>query len=172
MLVPNLSWSSCVLKSKYFHGSRLRCLDGEPVIKKGSPIAKIYRKALPFFTPGLHWIPGNGKRIRIWYDIIQGQIPPKLPRLQNWMTAQGINTLWDISDWENEESASWVAWKLPECPEELKNEKRMLFSHLSGLAPLGKNIKDKRGWGMSSGNYTAAEGYQKFSTNYNVPGNP
>ena len=88
------------------------------------------------------------------------------------MTAQGIKTLWDISEWENEEPASWVAWKLPECPKDLKNEKRMLFSHLSGLAPLGKNIKDKRGWGMSSGKYTAAEGYQNFTANYNVPGNP
>ena len=48
----------------------------------------------------------------------------------------------------------------------------MLLSHLSGLAPLKKTIKDKRGWGLSSGKYTAAEGYQNFSANYNVPRNP
>ena len=40
------SWSSQVLIHKYFSGSRLRCLDSEPVVKQGSPIFSLYKKAL------------------------------------------------------------------------------------------------------------------------------
>ena len=38
MLDPKPSWCSRVLKSKYFPGIRLRCLEGEHVRKNGSPI--------------------------------------------------------------------------------------------------------------------------------------
>ena len=93
MLVPKPSWSSCVLKSKYFHGPRLRCIDVEPAIKNGSSIAKICKKVMPFFISELHWVPGNGKLKRILQDVIQGQTPPKLPRLQNWMTALGLKMI-------------------------------------------------------------------------------
>ena len=143
--MPKPSWSSYVLKSKYFHDPRLRCIDVEPAIKNGSSIAKICKKVMPFFISELHWVPGNGKLIRIWQDVIQGQTPPKLPRLQNWMTALGINTLWDISEWENDESTRWVGWTLPDCPADLNNEKNLLLYHLSGLALLNKTTKDKRG---------------------------
>ena len=48
----------------------------------------------------------------------------------------------------------------------------MLLQHLAGLAPINKSKKDKRGWGRHSGKYSTAEGYQRFSANYNVPVNP
>ena len=48
----------------------------------------------------------------------------------------------------------------------------MLLNYLAGLALLDKTTKDKRGWGSISGRYSIAEGYQRFSANYNVPGNP
>ena len=161
-----------MLKSKYFHGPRLRCLNEEHEIKNGSSISKICKKVMPLFKSELYWIPGNGKLIRLWQDAILGQPPPNLPRLQNWMTALGLKMIWDISEWENDESNRWVGWTLPKFPSELNTEKNMLLSHLIELAPLNKTTKDKRGWGRSSGRYSAAEGYQRFSTNYNVPENP
>ena len=97
------SWSNRVLKSKYFHGPRLRCLDEEHEIKNGSSIFKICKKVMPHFKSEWYWIPSNGKLIRLWQDAILGQPPPKLPHLQNWMIALGLKTIWDISNWENDE---------------------------------------------------------------------
>ena len=57
------SWSSQVIRHKYFSGLRLRCLDSEPVNKQGSPIFSLRKKVLPMFKEDLQWIPGNGKQI-------------------------------------------------------------------------------------------------------------
>ena len=47
LIAPKPSWWSQVLKSKYFSGLRLRCLDGAHVNHKGSSIYNICLKALP-----------------------------------------------------------------------------------------------------------------------------
>ena len=65
-----------------------------------------------------------------------------------------------------------MGWHLPDLPDELNEEKSQLLVHLTGIAPLCQNRRDKRGWGDQSGNYTATEGYQRFSADFNVPGNP
>ena len=104
LLVPKPSWSSLVLKAKYFRGTRLRCLEGAHVSQKGSSIHQICLKALPQFIGGLHWVPDNGKLINIWNESVLGKIPPQLPRLQQRMDALGLKTIWDISTWENSES--------------------------------------------------------------------
>ena len=108
-LGPKPSWSSRVLNCKYFLGPRLICLDENREIKNGSPIFNICKKELPYFKAELHWIPGNGKLTRLWHDVILGQRPPHLPRLQFWMLAQGLKMLWDISVWENAESNHWTS---------------------------------------------------------------
>ena len=172
LLEPNPSWSSRVLKCKYFPGPRLRCLDEEHVMKNGSSIYKICKKALPQFRDELYWIPGNEKSVSLWHDAILGQSPPQIPRMQNWMAAMGLNTIWDIFEWEIDEPNRWAGQVLPECQAELKIESNLLLSHLAGLALLDKSRKDKRGWGRQSGKYSTAEGYQRFSANYNVPDNP
>jgi len=108
LLEPNPSWSSRVLKCKYFPGPRLRCLDEEHVMKNGSSIYKICKKALPQFRDELYWIPGNEKSVSLWHDAILGQSPPQIPRMQNWMAAMGLNTIWDIFEWEIDEPNRWA----------------------------------------------------------------
>jgi len=70
-----LSWSKEVLWKKYFAGQRLRCLNTSPTLKKGSPIYLMCLKALDHFRSKLYWIPGNGKKIRLWEDSILGEEP-------------------------------------------------------------------------------------------------
>ena len=94
------SWYNRVIKNKYFPGTRLRCLEGDNVKKKGTSIFNLCKKSLPQFIKKLFWISGNGKMINLWQDVIQGKPPPYLPRLHNWMSALGYNTIWDISEWE------------------------------------------------------------------------
>ena len=88
------------------------------------------------------------------------------------MDALGMSTIWDISKWENSECKRWIGWNLPDLPDDFDEEKSQLLDHLAGIAPLCQNKRDKRGWGDHSGNYTASEGYQRFSADFNVPGNP
>ena len=84
----------------------------------------------------------------------------------------GIKTLWDISTWEIENPNRWTGWSLPDCLEDLINDKILLFNHLSGIATVAKQRRDRRGWRSCSGSYSAAEGYLKFVNVPNVPCNP
>ena len=161
-----------MLKRKYFPGPSLRCLDGDHVVKRGSPIYNICKKALPSFREELFFVLGNGKLINIWHDAILGHPPPHLPRLQAWMTEKGLTTIWDFAEWEEVEPHNWSRWVLPECPIDLNSERSLLLHHLAGLAPIHKTKRVKRGWGKQSGNYSTAEGYQRFNASYNVPVNP
>ena len=70
------------------------------MVKNGSSIYKVCKKALPYFRDELFWIPGNGKSIRLWHDEILGHPPPQLPHLQAWMTEKGLTKIWDIAEWE------------------------------------------------------------------------
>ena len=172
VIAPKPSWCSRVIQNKYFPGPRLRCLKGDSMKKKGTMVYKLCKKSLPQFLENLYWIPGNGKMISIWQDVIQGKPPPNLPRLNNWMNALGYKILWDISEWELERPNRWTRWALPNCSEELMPEKDLLLNHLAGLAPVSKTKKDRCGWGRAIGRYTATEGYQSLAMNYNVPINP
>ena len=172
LVAPKPSWCSQVLKAKYFRGWRLRCLDGEHVNKKGSSIYNICFKALPTFKDELYWVPGNGKSINIWEDRILDKEPPQIPRLQERLIEQGMNTLWDFSKWETEWPNRWAGWNMPDCPPELNAELKILTTHLAGLAPDTKVKRDRRGWGKKTGVYTTAEGYHLFAASYNVPANP
>ena len=172
MLDSKPSWCSKVLKTKYLPGLRLRCLEGEQLKAKGSSIYRLCKKILPHFIEKLHWIPGNGKEIKIWQDSIQGKPPPRLPRLQQWMEDRGMSTLWSISEWEQNNPQRWSAWALPNCPAALEEEKSQLISHLAGIAPVSTKQRDRRGWGTRTGSYMTAEGYAEYATNYNVPMNP
>ena len=140
--------------------------------QNGSSIYNLCVKALSQFKDDLYWVPGNGKLISLWHDRVLGKTPPQIPRLQQWIVALGMKTIWDISKWETEEPYRWVGWNLPECPVELEAEKSLLFVHLARLAPIGKNSKHRRGWGGQSGRYSTSEGYQCYAANYNVPVNP
>ena len=66
------------------------------------------KKALPFFSEELTWIPGNGQKIRIWEDSIVGQPPhiftPGMEALKRHLDAEGKITLADISLWREDET--------------------------------------------------------------------
>ena len=141
----------------------------ENEIKNGSPIFNLCKKALPQFKDELHQILSNGKSVNIWQDVILGKPPPYLPRLNQWLVVLGIKTIWDISEWETTAPNRWAGWDMPECLDELKDERKLLMNHLAGIASVAKLKKDRRGWGRQSGSYSASEGYQKFAATYNVP---
>ena len=161
MITGKQSWSKEVLCKKYFPGSRKRCLDSATPTRNGSPIYKLCIKALPLFKRYLYWIPGNGKSIRVWEDSILGEAPlgqhRELDNIKLWLIDKGATSLWDISIWNNN---SWIGWDLGDPPPELKTEADTLSQFLQGKSPLKADSRDKRGWGPSSGIYTASEGYK------------
>lgn len=71
----NSSWSKRVIWKKYFQGQCLRCLDKPPRSLKGSPIFNLCSSAMEQFSHYLYWIPGNGRKIKIWEDSILGDQP-------------------------------------------------------------------------------------------------
>ena len=125
------SWSNKVLRKKYYPGPRLRCLDKPTIHKKGSPIYKLCLKVSEHFKPMLFWIPGNGKQIKLWEDSIMGEKPlglfPGIRNLKIWMKENSLETLWDISSWEDEGDCVWKDWNLGNIPMELKEEVNLLL---------------------------------------------
>jgi len=155
------SWSKKVLRKKYFRGPRKRCLDHTPTRRKGSPIYDLCIKAMEPFQKNLHWIPGNGKSIKVWEDSILGDTPlgqcNELNNIKRWLQSKGVNTLWDLSEWERN---NWTGWKIQDLPPNLEEEGDVLRTFLQGKSPIKNNIKDKRGWGRKTGRYTTGEGYK------------
>jgi hypothetical protein len=47
-------------------------MENTPDSQSGSQIWKLIRAAIPFFKEYLSWIPGNGKLIMLWQDMILG----------------------------------------------------------------------------------------------------
>lgn len=169
-----ISWSKKVLWRKYFHGKRLRCLDHPPRSAKGSPVFNLCIKAWDHFSRNLYWIPGNGRKIRIWDDPILGDQPMNheegISNIRDWLQDRNLNTLWDISSWS--EDGLWERWQLGEVPQWLEGEASVLLDKLQGKAPVKASSKDKRGWGSVTGSYSASEGYKSISAIPNVPPNP
>ena len=145
-------------------------------MQKGSPIFSLCKRALPFFTSKLTWIPGNGAKIKIWEDSILGDQPlnglNKLRNIKAWLLANNCTTMWDISSWENNDKESWESWNLGNYSDELKEEALKLLELLQGKSPISARSKDKRGWGSGSGNYTAANGYADILELPWAPPNP
>ena len=69
------SWSSQVIWHKDFVGSRMRCLENEPIMIQVSPIFMLCKKALTKFKDELFLILGNRRYVRIWNDSILGKSP-------------------------------------------------------------------------------------------------
>eukprot|EP00253_Pinus_taeda_P019066 PITA_19066 len=170
------SWSKKVLWKKYFQGQRLRCLDLPKKISKGSPISKLCIAALDNFSSNLYWIPGNGKKIRIWKDQILGDQPLQhikdLANIKLWLHSNNKETLWDISNWTEDADRRWDSWNLGEVPHHLQAEASLLLDKLQGKSPLSATAKDKRGWGSHSGSFSVAEGYKSLIAALNVPLDP
>jgi hypothetical protein len=160
MIRGKTTWSSKSLRTKYFCGHKERCLDRPPLTRKGSPIFSLCLKALELITSKLSWIPGNGRKIKFWEDSILGQTPLSslegLENIKSWLHSNSKVTLWDLSVWD--QGGSWLKWDLGDYPQLLETEARTLLEALQGRSPSSARKKDKRGWGSSSGCYSAAAG--------------
>ena len=64
----------------------------------------------------------------------------------------------------------WMGSRRP--PPDLNNEAEILTNLLQGKAPIKKNLKDRRGWGNLSGNYSTSEGYKISQAIPSVAPNP
>ena len=80
-----------------------------------------------------------------------------LENIKIWLHSNQKATLWDLSRWGQDNS--WIGWELGDVPHALKAEACSLLNALQGLSPISASWKDKRGWGSSSGLYSAAAGY-------------
>ena len=73
--------------------------------KFGSPIWDLYKKATYIIQYIIHWIVGNGKRIKIWHDRLGSNSPAnfhqELNDLKEWFDRNNISTFYDISSWKN-----------------------------------------------------------------------
>ena len=70
---------------------------------------------------------------------------------------KGANSLWGLSAWQ---SNNWNGWDLGHFPPELNTEAEALIGLLQGKSPIKEEIKDRRGWGNNSGNYSTSKGYK------------
>jgi hypothetical protein len=149
MISGKNTWSKQILRKKYFTGNRKRCLEKPTKMQNGSPIFLLCKRALPYFTVKLTWIPGNGANIKIWDDSILGDQPlnslKELRNIQAWLTDNNCSTLCDISSWGNDDKETWVSWNLGDYPDELKEEALLLLDILQGKSPITARSKDKRG---------------------------
>jgi len=64
-----------------------------------------------------------------------------------------------------------LSWLRPPSPH-LHHEKEILITLLQGKSRISKRIKDKRGWGSHSGDYSAAADYKILSADPQILGNP
>jgi hypothetical protein len=151
LVTGKLTWSKHSLWKKYYTKLGGNVSDTVPKVSKGSPIFTICQKVSSFFNPLLTWIPGNGKNVFIWEDLILGEPPlDSLSRTSNikyFLHTQNLSTLWDISNWHIDETKIWKDWKLSSCPSHLHNEEIMLLSLLHGKSLIESTQKDLRGWG-------------------------
>ena len=95
-----------------------------------------------------------------------------LPILKIWLVSQGLFTLWGISRWDPTPPHHWVCWSLPNFPVEIEEGNSLFLVQLTGLDPLARGFKDRRGRGFSSVEYTYAQGYTMFYAFPSVPNNP
>jgi len=139
-------------------------------------MASLCKKALPFFSKDLTWIPGNGEKILIWEDSIMGQPPlildSELSEFKRHLDEKGKKTLADISSWRPDESRGWLGWSLPDCPARLESAQHQFLSLLQGKAPIALSLLDSRGWGDQAGVYSVAAGYRVIKAVPHVPPDP
>lgn len=83
--------------------------------------------------------------------------------LKNWMEEKHLNTLYSISEWEQN---TWIKWRVSVLPPRLKSQWEDLKILLVGAAPINKEDQDGFVWDLSEENYTSKSGYN-YLQNYN-----
>lgn len=101
-----------MLRKKYLTGINQRCLDQKP-ITKGFRIWALCKAAWNFFSEGLYWVPGNGRKINMFADKIMNnealQNNQELHDIAAWLRHHGITTLKEFSTWDSH--GDWKSWK-------------------------------------------------------------
>ena len=127
---------------KYLKGAPLRSISYANT-PPGTSIWNSCRKSFGFFTQQLFRIPENGKSTLLWNDKISGNpaLSSFLPltEILNWATNKGLIRLADFCIWDH--SGNWSGWSFPDLPIDLLPQKLLLFSFLSGLAPIHLSLK-------------------------------
>ena len=81
--------------------TRRKCVENIDTSRFGSPIWDVCKKAAYIIQDSIHWIVGNGKRIKIWHDRLGSNFPTnfrqELNDLKELFVCNNINTLYDIS---------------------------------------------------------------------------
>ena len=78
-----------------------------------------------------------------------------IAQIKGYLRGQNVTTLWDISEWSEDEPQTWKTWCLPIFPH-LQDERQALLFYLQGKLPISKKNKDARGWGNKTRVYTTA----------------
>jgi len=120
--------------------------------------------SLTLIRSHLHWIPGNGKKIKIWEEKILNKTPLETydnkVQVQEWLIANRKYMLCDISKWNS--NGKWVSWNLGDPPSNLRNQAESLLQDLRGSSLHHLLDSDERGWGDHV--YTVASGYDFLLT--------
>jgi len=76
------------------------------------------------------------------------------------MQQNDINSLWDISDWEEYGDSTWKGWKQLEIPPHLNLDLDAHYGLLHVKGPISISSRDIHGWGKVNGTYTISDGYR------------
>eukprot|EP00253_Pinus_taeda_P016021 PITA_16021 len=155
------SWWTDVIKKKYLNGANSNILAETIIDRPSTPVWKLIKNSLPQAKPLISRAPGNGKKTSIWNDRImgteaRGALLNSRP-LQQWMEQANQRTLFDISQWNQNE---WKGWKSLALPPNLEKSWADLKVSLSGFAPTSRTIEDKFIWDPNRGAYTVKDGYK------------
>ena len=120
-------------------------------IPNGSLTWNLCRRGMEFFQKHLYHIPGNGRKILLWEDSIQGHDPlsnnSSLTEIMLWLVNKGLLRFVDISKWDNK--GNWVDWHF-DLLDWFIPQKKLLLTEVIGKAPIHHSTKDPWGWGKSS----------------------
>eukprot|EP00253_Pinus_taeda_P019866 PITA_19866 len=153
------SWWTEVIKKKYLNGANSNILAETIIDRPSTPVWKLIKKSLPQAKPLISRAPGNGKRTSIWNDRIMGMeargVLLNSRPLQQWMDQANQRTLFDISQWNQNE---WKGWKSLVLPPILEKSWANLKVSPTGSAPINRTIEDKFIWDPNGGAYTVKDG--------------
>jgi len=154
---------SKILQMKYLKGGSLRNLT-IAATPTGTTIWNLSRRCTDHLQQHLYIIQGNVLRTLLLEDIIQGNAPlaslNSYNDLKIWLVNKGLLRLADIFSCDSK--GNWAGWTFPGVPEPLHTKKNLLYTALSGLAPVHCSSKDKWGWGRT-GIYTTAQVFPLYN---------
>eukprot|EP01018_Ginkgo_biloba_P001274 Gb_03439 [translate_table: standard] len=84
------------------------------------------------------------------------------------MKQKGLNSLYDISDWNNS-TGSWKGWLIENLPVHLEKQVELFLLELKGATPINLFLEDRRMWKTNTTIYSVKEGYAALN---NIPPHP